>query len=109
MNDGVVIGSGDLAGKGVYAGRDFKKGEIVVKYHLTALTKEAFDRLPESEKMFTHEHCGVMNLYAEPERYVNHSDTPNTYFDHAAQADVALRDITKGEPITTDATKDDVT
>lgn len=107
MND-VVIGEGNLAGKGVYAARDFKKDEVVVPYHLKPLIQEEFDALPESENEFTHAQHGIIHLYSEPERYVNHADNPNTYQDFGRQADVALRDIKKGEAITTDATKDDV-
>ena len=104
----VIIGEGNLAGKGVYANRDFKKGEVVIKYNLKPLTEKEFENLPESEKMFTHTHWGTINLYSEPERYVNHSDNPNTYQDLINQCDIALRDIKKGEEITSDATKDDV-
>jgi len=107
MND-VIIGEGNLAGKGVYAARDFKKGEIVIKYNLKALTKEEFDNLPQSEKEFAHTHRGVIHLYSEPERYVSHSDKPNTWQDLENFYDIALRDITEGEMITTDATKDDI-
>jgi len=108
MND-VVIGKGNLTGKGVYANRDFKRGEIVIKYRLKPLTPEEFDELPDWEKEFTHTQFGVLNLYSEPERYVNHSNKPNTYqsFENGG-ADIALKDIKKGEAITTDATKDDV-
>ena len=105
---GVIIGKGNLAGKGVYANRDFKKGEVVIKYNLKPLTEEEFENLPESEKMFTHTHWGTINLYSEPERYVDHSDNPNTYQDLTNKCDIALRDIKKGEEITDDATKDDV-
>ena len=104
----VTIGEGELAGKGVYAARDFRAGEIVIQYHLRPLTQEEYDALSESESMFIHEQHGVVHLYSEPERYVNHSDTPNTYQDHERHTDVALRDIRQGEMITTDATKDDV-
>ena len=97
-----------MAGKGVYANRDFKKGEVVIKYNLKPLAEKEFENLPESEKMFTHTHWGTINLYSEPERYVNHSDNPNTYQDLINQCDIALRDIKKGEEITSDATKDDV-
>ena len=107
MSD-VLIGKGKLAGKGVYAARDFKQGEIVVQYHLEPLTKEEFSNLPKSEKMFTHSYRGQIFLYQEPERYVNHSKNPNTYQDHIQKADIALHDIKEGEMITTDATKDDV-
>lgn len=104
----VTIGKGNLAGKGVYANRDFKKGEVVIQYHLTLLTKEAYARLPKTEKMFTHKHGDTIHLYSEPERYVNHSKHPNTYQDLVKQCDIALQDIQKGEIITTDATKDDI-
>lgn len=106
MND-VVIGKGNLAGKGVFANRDFKKGDVVIKYNLKPLSEKEFEDLPESEKMFVHTHRGQIYLYLEPERYVNHSENPNTYQDLVKKCDIALRDIEKGEPITTDATKDD--
>ena len=108
MKNDVVIGKGKLLGKGVYANRDFKKDEVVIKYHLKPLTEEEYKNLPESKKMFTHSYRGQIFLYQEPERYVNHSSEPNTYQDHIQKADIALRDIKKGEMITTDATKDDV-
>ncbi len=104
----LITGKGNLAGKGIYAGRDFKKGEVLIKYRLKHLTPEEFNNLPESEREFTHVHHGVIDLYSEPERYVNHSDSPNTYQDLVNMCDVAARDIKKGEMITTDATKDDI-
>ena len=107
MND-VVIGKGKLAGKGVFAARDFKKGEVVIQYTLKPLSEEEYRELPKSEKMFTHTHKGQIYLYSEPERYVNHSKTPNTYQDLEAQCDIAARNIKKDEMITTDATKDDI-
>lgn len=104
----LTIGKGSLAGKGVYANRDFKKGEVVIKYSLKPLTKEKYKNLPKSKKMFTHTHWGVIYLYSEPERYVNHSQNPNTYQDLVKKCDIALRIIKKGEMITTDAKKDDI-
>ena len=103
-----MIGKGNLLGKGVFANRNFKKGEVVIKYQLKPLTSEEFQNLPKNEKMFTHKHWGKIYLYSEPERFVNHSDSPNTYQDLQKQCDIALRDIIKGEPITTDANKDDI-
>lgn len=108
MSDHVLIGEGKLAGKGVFAARNFQVGEVVIKYNLKPLTQTEFDNLSDSEKMFTHSHHGQIYLYGVPERYVNHSSRPNTYQDIGAQADIALCDIRKGEAITTDATKDDV-
>ena len=107
MND-VYLGKGNLAGKGVYASRDFKKGEIVIQYELRALTEQEFVEISENEKEFTHKHFGIMYLYSAPERYVNHSDDPNTHQDLERKCDVALRDISETEMITTDAKKDDI-
>ena len=104
----VFIGKGTLAGKGVFANRNFKKGEIVIHYTLEPLTEAEFKKLPASEKMFTHTHWGQIHLYGVPERYVNHSFRGNVYQDLKRQCDIALRTIKKGERITGDATKDDV-
>lgn len=107
MND-VNIGPGNLAGRGIYAARDFRAGEVVIQYKLKSLTEEEYRQLPKHERMFTHRHHGVINLYGKPERYVNHDSEPNTYQDLVNGCDIALRDIKKGESITTDSTKDDV-
>lgn len=106
--DDVIIGEGNLAGKGVYANKDFKKGNVVIQYQLKPLTKDEFDNLPEVEKQFTHIHCGKIYLYSSPERYVNHSVNPNTYQDLEKQCDIASRDISMGEEITTNANLDNV-
>lgn len=104
----VVVGKGNLAGMGVYANKDFKPGEVVITYNLIPLTEEQYNQLPESEKLFTHRHWGTINLYSVPERYVNHSNDPNTRQDLIKQCDIALRFIKKGEMITSDATKDEI-
>lgn len=104
----VYIGEGGMAGKGVYAARPFKKGEIVIQYHLRPITREEYDALSFAEQQFTHEHWGQIYLYEEPERYVNHADTPNTLPDLRLRCDIATREIAKGEMITTDATQDDI-
>lgn len=96
------------SGKGVFANKDFKKGEVVIQYHLQPLTQEKWEKLPEGEKEFTHTHWGQTYLYSEPERYVNHSDKPNTYQDLEKKQDIALRDIKKGDEITTDSTNDEI-
>ncbi len=106
--DDVILGRGNLGGKGVYANRDFQKGEVVIQYNLKPLTGQALKNLSQSERAFTHTHWGVVYLYSEPERYVNHSENPNTYQDLINKCDVALRDIKKGEMLTTDAVKDDI-
>lgn len=98
----VTIGQGKLAGKGVYAARDFKKGELVVPYNLRALTQAEFDALPNGEWEWTHSFWGRIFLFPEPVRYVNSADDPSTYPDLERQGNYALRDIGTGEAITID-------
>lgn len=78
---GVTIGPGKLAGKGVYAARAFKKGELVVPYNLKELSQAEFDALPEGEWEWTHTFWGRIYLFPEPARYVNSDASPNTYPD----------------------------
>jgi len=109
MND-VVIKKSKIGQfeKGVFANRDFRMGETVVTYkNLKPLAKEEFQKLPKREKKFTHMHWGVTYLYPSPARYVNHSEMPNTVQNLKKRCDVAVKDIKKGEEITTDAKKDD--
>lgn len=105
MND-VYIGKGKLAGKGVYAARDFDVGEIVEFYNLKLLSQEDFDRLPKTEQMFVHSFWGRMYLFPEPSRYTNHSSNPNTESDLKQMCDIAVKPIKKGEMVTTSATKE---
>ena len=101
--DGVTVGEGNLAGKGVYAARDFAAGDMVISYDLVPLTREDFDRLPEGEDLFVHSYNGRRWLYPPPARWVNHADDPSCYQDFNRTCDVALRPIDSGEPITIDS------
>jgi len=107
MNN-VVIKEGKMFDRVVFAAKDFKRGEIIIKYKLKPLTKEEFQKLPKREKDFTHQHKRKIYLYSSPERFVNHSKNPNTRQDLKKKCDIAKRNIKKGEQITTDATKDDI-
>jgi ketosteroid isomerase-like protein len=102
INNDVVIGEGRLAGKGIYAARDFRKGELVVSYNLKELTQAEFDALPAGEWEWTHSFWGRIYLFPEPGRYVNSDDNPTAYPDLERRGDYALRDIEKGEAITID-------
>lgn len=100
----VIVGKGKLAGKGVYAARDFKKGELVVSYNLKELTQDEFNKLPMSEREWTHSFWGKIHLFPYPPRYVNHSENPSTYPDLDKMGNFALRPIKKGEAVTIDDT-----
>jgi len=105
----VVVNESNIHGKGVFAKRGFKKGEIVIRYNLKFLTKGEFAKLSESEKHYTSkEENGAIWLFPSPERYVNHSCEPNTNPNLKEKFDFAIRDIKKGEEILTDYRLDDV-
>lgn len=99
----IVIGPGRLDNRGVYAGRDFERGEIVSTWDLKPLSQKAFDSLPLSEHKFVHSFWGKMYLFPSPNRYTNHSSNPNTEADFKNMCDIAKRRIRKGEMITTNA------
>lgn len=106
--ENVIIGEGAMSGKGVYAARDFKKGEVVLRYKLKPITFKELKALSPKDYAATHNVNGQIYLYPEPARYVNHSEDPNVRNDHERQANIALRAIKKGEPITVNAQYDDV-
>src|SRR3990167_330515 len=66
--DDVILGKGSMLGKGVFANREFKKGEVVIPYNIKPLTEEAYQQLSEMEKHFVHTHRGRFYLYSSPER-----------------------------------------
>ena len=100
----IVIKNSKINGKGVFANRDFKKGEVVIKYNLKPLTKKEFENLSEKEKHYTDFQDGRYWLFQIPERFVNHSCNPNTNTKN--KCDVAIKDIKKGEEITTNYLKE---
>lgn len=103
----IIVKKSNINNKGCFAARNFKKGEIVLKWKpKQILTKEEYNALSESEKRHTSSYkSGEYVLQAEPERYVNHSCDPNT--EVINNCDVAIRDIKKGEEITSDYSKDE--
>ena len=102
----MVLGSGNLAGRGVYAARDFAAGEVVVAYTLRPLSEAEYLALPAGEDLFVHSFGGRRYLYPAPARFVNHSDEPSCYQDFDTCCDIALRPIARGEPITIDANQE---
>ena len=102
----IIVKKSKIHGKGVFANRDFKKGEIVIKYNLKKLSKEEYNNLPESEKHFVSKENGDYLLFLSPERYVNHSCNPNT--SPVNDCDVAIKEIKKGEEIAGDYSKENI-
>jgi uncharacterized protein len=105
-SDPVIVGKSRIQGKGVFAARDIMKGEVVLhRDNSEQLTAEQMNHLPVQEKENYVSFCnGKLTHMSEPERYVNHSCEPNTYVEDCY--DVALRNIAKGEEITSDYASD---
>ncbi|TAK96248.1 SET domain-containing protein [Patescibacteria group bacterium] len=99
MKKGITVRRSKIIGKGVFAVRNFKKGEVVLQYNPLILKKVEADSVPEKEKHYLW-HVGKNKyfLMQPPERYVNHSCDPNTSV--RKNADVARRNIKIGEEIT---------
>lgn len=94
-----------INGKGVFAKRDFKKGELVLVYRNPRLiTKPQVDRLPPKQLEYISKYGKKYILHQVPERYVNHSCKANTRA--TKKGDVATRPIRKGEEITADYLKE---
>jgi SET domain-containing protein len=96
----VIVRRSKISGKGVFAARDFAKGEVVLKWTPLPIAKAAIEELPKKERAFVEKIGKRFYLMQTPERFVNHSCDPNTMTRN--KADVALRGIRKGEEITSD-------
>lgn len=105
MSD-VVVKQSKISKKSVFAARDFKKDEVVLQWNPKKfLTKDEIETLLPAEKHYVSNYkSDEYILQNAPERYVNHSCDPNT--EVINNCDVALRDIKKGEEITSDYSKD---
>lgn len=86
--------------KGVFALRQFQKGETVLKWHPKILNRTEFKNLKESQKHYLYKFGQKYFLMQAPEKYVNHSCEPNTEVKNTS--DIAIRNINKGEEITSD-------
>ena len=97
----VIIRNSKIQGKGVFAGADFKKGDIVMKWDDSViLTQKEAKKIPVRYRKYLVLHKGKFIVSQSPEKYLNHSCEPNTKEDNLC--DVAVRSIKKGEELTTD-------
>lgn len=97
----VIIRNSKIQGKGVFAGTDFKKGCIIMRWDAsTILTENKAKKIPERHKKYLVFSKGKYIMAQYPEKYLNHSCNPNTK--EGNLCDIAARDIKKGEELTTD-------
>lgn len=105
----IYIGRSKIAGRGIFAGEDIKKGEFVTLLKGRLVRKEYRTK---SDLRVGQCWVGVKHYWwvdpIFPIRYINHSCEPTLGFKTARRV-YALRDIQKGEELTIDySTVDDV-
>lgn len=96
----VIVKESPIHGKGVFAARDFKKGDTINKWNTSTILRD--DELPTllDSQQRNISYIGNDNyvVLQVPELFVNHSCEPNAFVRNAC--DVARRNIKKGEEIT---------
>ncbi len=102
----VVIKKSKIHGKGVFASHNFKKGETIIRWDPTFLSKKKIGKLNSKNKKYISLVKGKYVLMNSPEKYVNHSCNPNSLVKRFS--DFAKRNIKKGEEITTDYSKESI-
>lgn len=98
----VIVRKSKIKGLGVYATKNIKKNEIVIKWHpKKTISRQNVPKLSKYEQNhISYVGNGKYVVMGEPERFVNHSCNPNTYVHN--KNDIALRNIRKNEEITSD-------
>jgi SET domain-containing protein len=102
MTSSVELRRSSIHGIGVYALRDFKTGEVVLRWDVShIISNKELNSLSKDERAFTHPFNESSTLIVQPpERYVNHSCANNTVVRDFC--DVAVRNISEGEEVTSD-------
>ena len=101
----VTVQKSKIQGKGVFAGKSFRKGEIVMRWDTSiVLIKCDAQKIPLKKRKYLVRSNGMYILTQSPEKYLNHSCMPNTM--EKNHCDVTLRNIRKGEELTTDYSLD---
>lgn len=106
MTRNVVIKKSSIQGKGVFAARDFSKGEVVLSWRPKLLKKDDLAHLTKKQQSYVQRMGRKYYLMQTPEKFVNHSNTPNTYMRN--NCDIARGAIKQGQEITTRYNKEDL-
>lgn len=103
MTKDIIIKKSKISGKGVFALRDFNKGDVIFRWNPKSIKKSEIESLSAREKTYVVQLNRRYFIMQAPERYVNHSCEANTTVKD--NSDVAIRKIKKGEEITSDYVK----
>ena len=97
----VIIRNSKIQGRGVFAGADFKKKDIVMKWDSSViLAKKEAKKIPKRHRKYLVFFKGRYIMAQSPEKYMNHSCEPNTK--EGKLCDVAARGIKEGQELTAD-------
>jgi len=106
MKDNIVVTESLIQGMGAFAGRDFRKDELIHDIDCSNVIDDPASLPPE----VNHEHLdilpnGTLFLMPPPEVYINHSCEPNTYTRtvNGIYGYYAMRSILEGEELTVHA------
>ena len=101
-DENLIVKPSPIQGLGLFAKRDFAKGEVVTRWQPTRLyTQQEYDSMKlEAKKYIAPVGPGAYAEMGIPEKYVNHSIAANT--EAKSGKDVAIREIKAGEEITAD-------
>lgn len=100
----VVVKKSKIHGKGIFANRNFKKGDIILEIDDSHIVED-FSKLTKHQQQFECDYLGDKTvLMQSPEKYINHSCNPNSYTKTigGTRKLIAMRDIKKGKEITYD-------
>ena len=102
----VCVGPSPIAGKGLFAAQDIKKGAKIIQYIGKKITQEESDRCLAAGNVYI---FGLNERYSldgdtpkNTARYINHSCDPNCQTEQFGNTIwiIALRDIQEGEELT---------
>ena len=106
FNNDVEERPSKIHGRGLYALRDFRPGEVVLRWDVShKISNDALKRLSEDERRYVHPFSDDESIIVQPpERFVNHSCDNNTVVVNFS--DVAIALIKVDEEITSDYSSD---
>lgn len=98
MAGNIIIKKSKIIGKGIFANKNFSKGEVILKWKPKLIKKSDIKGLSKKERTYIEKIRSRYYIMQSPERLMNYSCKFNTVV--KSKSDVAIRDIRKGEEIT---------
>lgn len=100
----VSVKESPLQGKGVFASKDFKVGDLVLEIDDSYVVTDESVLTPEQHEFDLDYLEDRTILMQEPEKFINHSCDPTTYVrtKEGVRLVLAMRDVKEGDEITYD-------